>query len=93
MCPTQVTGRDARAPQGTSELYKVACRSRGSGPSLPRASLRSATSSAWSWSSCSRENPVASTSPSSPTTTAPTENAESDGGHSRDSSTAQRRNR
>ena len=69
----------------------VACRSRGSAEQP--VSLRSATSSAWSWSSCSRENPVASTSPSSPTTTAPTENAESDGGHSRDSSTAQRRKR
>ena len=34
-----------------------------------------------------------STSPSSPMTTAPTEKADSDGGHSRDSSTAQARNR
>src|ERR1051326_7674491 len=56
-------------------------------------SLRRATSSAWSWSSCSREKPVLSTCPSSATMTAPTEKAEADGGHCRDSSTAQARNR
>src|ERR1700721_618851 len=67
----------------------VARRSLGS----RKPSLRSATSSAWSYSSCSREKPVLSTWPSSATITAPTEKADCDGGDRRDSSTAQLRKR
>ena len=75
------TGRDARNRHGSSELYRVADGSRGSAGST----VASAASSAWSCGSCSRENPVASTGPSRPTSTAPTQYADGDGGHRRDS--------